>query len=298
MRNSLTPGIFRAGLLLALSSVFSTGCENAFRGAPERVMDVDAEIALLDSLIGAESLSAALASPPDKATRNAIVGARMYAVDLRFHEFETALMREGRDVGFLTALVELGVDTAGSLVGGNASQILSAVSAGITGGSESFEKEILVDQTVQALLTQMRARRAQVANRIRFGMQMDVADYPLPLALRDVGDYYQAGTLVGALVEVTQRAGIQAAEAEQAMDARVYNFSTTAGPTRDALQEFLEIDADTGQFDPDALAALLACFPEAGLDQSVLVVDFLFSENYGDQRDAVVACLRRGGEIN
>ncbi len=204
--------VFTSPVVLCLLA--TGGCSNSFSGAPERVRGVDAEIALLEPLIGDERLMLAYASAPTEAVRNEIIWARLYAVDLRFSQFETALMRERRDVGFLTTLTELAVGATGAFVPEKASQILSALSAGIAGASASFDKEILIDQTIQALLTQMRANRAQVANRIVSHMKLPVADYPLTRALKDIEDYYQGGTLVGALVGINENAGLAVAVAE------------------------------------------------------------------------------------
>ena len=67
----------------------------------------------------------------------------------------------------------------------------------------------------------MQARRNEVALRIREGLKLDAPEYPLGVALSDLYAYYRGGTLVGALVGVTESMAVRAGEARDRLNASV-----------------------------------------------------------------------------
>ena len=73
----------------------------------------------------------------------------------------------------------------------------------------------------------MRANRTSVLARIRTGLQQGIAEYPLGAALTDVEDYYFAGTVLGALIGITEAVGVQAAEANRRLSVAT-GFSQSA----------------------------------------------------------------------
>ncbi|MGX9965922.1 hypothetical protein ACVFYP_21530 [Roseomonas sp. F4] len=147
--------------------------------------------------------------------RDTITQALLVAIDLRYAQFELDFFDQGRGVGFASTVASLGLGTAGALVGNGTSQILSAISAGVTGTREAFNRELLAEQTASALLTAMRGQRNLVALRIREGLSRPPAQYPLGVALSDLYSYFRAGTLPGALSGLTQLAGVQAQGAQE-----------------------------------------------------------------------------------
>ena len=72
----------------------------------------------------------------------------MYAIDLRFSQFEEDLFRQTRESGFAATLATLGLTTSAAFVGGGASQVLSGIAAFIIGGREAFQKEVLAERTL------------------------------------------------------------------------------------------------------------------------------------------------------
>jgi hypothetical protein len=147
--------------------------------------------------------------------RDSIVQATLVAIDLRYAEFELAFFDQGRGVGFGATVATLGLGAAGALAGNGTSQILSAISAGITGTREAFNRELMAEQTASALLTAMRAQRNLVALRIREGLARPATQYPLGVALSDLYEYFRAGTLPGGISGLTQLAGVQAQGAQE-----------------------------------------------------------------------------------
>lgn len=200
--------VLSAVLVAALS-----GCA-AFQGYPNRATDPDADLRVLEPEIGAAAITACLDAPAISC-RNKIIAARMHANDIRFSQFEENLFRQTREAGFSATLATLGLTTSAAFVSGGASQILAGIAAFIIGGREAFQKEVLAERTVIAIHTAMRARRAQTALRLRAGLRQSLDDYPLALGLADLDDYYNGGTVLGALIGITETVGVEARQAEQ-----------------------------------------------------------------------------------
>jgi len=205
----------RIGVAMAasLAPLLLAGC-TAFSGYPDRVTSPAQDLAALQSTIDANQIVACLA---DETTtcRNRLISARTYAVDLQFTRFEQRLFEQTREAGFAATLATLGLNAAGSFAGGDASQILSGIAGAVTGGRAAFEREVLAERTIVAIHTSMRANRTTVLARIRHGLQQPVGDYPLGAGLSDVEEYYFAGTVLGALVGITDAVGVQANEANR-----------------------------------------------------------------------------------
>jgi hypothetical protein len=201
-------------LLSAFLIAVLSGCA-AFKGYPERSTSLATDLRELNDSIAAARITECLGQADNLACRNKFIGARMYATDIRFSEFEEKLFRQTRESGFAATLATLGLTTTAALTTGGASQILSGIAAFIIGGREGFQKEVLAERTVVAIHTAMRARRAQVRLRLRNGLHQSTEQYPLAVALADLNDYYDAGTILGALVGITETVGAEAKQAEE-----------------------------------------------------------------------------------
>jgi hypothetical protein len=134
----------------------------------------------------------------------------MLGIDINFSQFEKKLFQENREASFLTTIATLGLTTAGAMTG---TAVLSAISAGLIGTKAAFDSHVLLDRAILAIHTQMRAQRDVIAARLRSGMRQDVSAYPLALAITDIEAYYNAGTLLGAFVGITESAGVKAEKA-------------------------------------------------------------------------------------
>lgn len=276
----------RAFALLAVVAFLLSACGGGIRGEPERYRSIDEELQSLTPAYGDSEL--AKPGSTSRARRNEIIGARMYAIDLRFSEFETELLRESRKAGFGTVLVELIVDISGSLASNGASQILSAISAGITGTKEAFDKEILVEQTVQSLINQMRASRDQIAARIYGRLDLSVADYPLTVALADVEEYYQAGTLAGSLVNLSETTGV-AAEAAKVERTEAIKAGFVEDDASRVLLEMLYDDYPTNTVVNTANESRMLAWLEArGFGENYPVDFFISADIHAEDREAMV----------
>ena len=263
------------------------GCAN-FDGYPKRATEPVDDLKTLAPAINADAVTACLAAPT-ATCRNQLVGARMYAMDIRFSQFEETMFRETRTGGFGATLATMGLTGAAALSSGGTSQVLAGISAFIIGGREAFEKEILAERTVVAIHTAMRSRRAEVALRLRTGLQQPLRQYPVATALGDLNDYYNAGTVLGALTGITETVGASAQKAEAALNEQL---SFRLDPAAKKLE--LAVCGD----DPDCKTPneatyprIRACWPAAGVPASTLIPDFMTEPIFATQRAKVATCM-------
>jgi hypothetical protein len=199
-------GLLRRGWValsaLMLAGLLLSGC-NSIEGGPPRLFTVDYEAAVArDRVTGWEA--GYYAAPPNKEVRNEIVAARMREIDSFYYAFEASLIRERQEIGFISSIVGIGLSGAVPLVSSIATKnALGVASSALQGGTKAFSDEVLFQKTVQVLATQMRAHRDAVAANIITRMKtQDIGAYPLSMALGDVDEYYAAGTIAGALIEI------------------------------------------------------------------------------------------------
>jgi hypothetical protein len=274
-------------LLWGLAAMLLSGCA-AFEGYPQRATDPEADLAQLRSQIEASAIAACLGAP-ESSCRNKIIGARMYAIDIRFSEFEETLFRETRKAGFGATVATLGLTTAAAASSGGAAQVLSGTAAFIIGGREAFQKEVLAERTVIAIHSAMRAKRAQVAIRLRSGLNEPIAGYPLEAALSDLGEYYNAGTVLGAMVGITETVGANAQKAETELREK-FSFRP------DSFAGKFELAICGGEKDcpnprTSAFTRITQCWPEVGVPPNTLMLDFVLQERYARHRQLVAKCM-------
>lgn len=197
---------------ITTAAIFTTllsGCIDSFRGAPKDRLNreiLEIEENIIKSTLTEDKLKEAI-DGRDRFTRDEIIFARMAEMDILYYKYELDISNEFRQSGFAATVTELAVDTSGAVVGGASSQLLSAISAGITGSKESFDKEILLEKTAGAFISQMRANRDKLKARILLKAdESEYNEYPLQAALTDLAAYRQAGTLAGALTAINRSA--------------------------------------------------------------------------------------------
>ena len=217
-----------AGLLLA-------GC-NSIEGGPPRLYTVEYEATVARGRVTAWEDNY-YASSPSKLSRNEIISARMRETDSYYYAFEASLVRERQEAGFVSSIVSLAITGAIPLVGSlGTKSALGAASTFVQGGTKAFSDEILFQKTVQVLATQMRARRAIVASDIIKRMRgQDIDTYPLSMALGDLDEYYAAGTIAGALIEIQKTVGAESRIAEE-MKANTVEFSFLSNASTEAIR--------------------------------------------------------------
>lgn len=154
-----------------------------------------------------------------KSGRNEIIAGRIALIDLNYNQFIAKFSVTKENLDFGSDITELGLNLATTAVGGAGTKtILGAVSAGVTGGKVSIDKNYFFEKTVPVLITSMNAQRKQALLPIIVGIGKSTDDYPLTQALSDLDTYYFAGTFVGALQAIQADAGSKEVKAQANLD--------------------------------------------------------------------------------
>lgn len=277
--------------LLLLTSLLGA-CSTTFRGSPEPVTDRAADLAALQRTLTSAAIAACL-DKPDEACRGRIVRSRKAAEDIRYFEFEERVFREGRTVGFFATLSTLGLTTASAATSGGAAKATAGLAALITGTRESYEKEVLAEKTLQALMTAMRGNRANMELRIRNGLARPATVYPLEDALGDLEAYRRAGTLQGALDTVTESASTKTQEAEKNLGTLREDISFRLDNAAQRLKLVIcGSDSNCMRLNDAEVARMKRdCWPKAKVPEGTLIVDFMLQEAFANKRSEVSDCL-------
>lgn len=118
------------------------------------------------------------------------------------------------DVYELTAAISTGFDLFSMAMGGlgaatgtsSDKALYSALAAFGVGARGSLSRNILAEQTTQAILQQMDAMRLEQEAKLRRNLKLDDTAYPLHAALTDLYDYYTAGSVKDAVAELARSA--------------------------------------------------------------------------------------------
>ncbi|MEL6363018.1 MAG: hypothetical protein AAFR21_18270 [Pseudomonadota bacterium] len=155
--------------------------------------------------------------------RNDYVYTSLRAHQISFQAFAAGLAREGRGGAFVSTLAALGLNAAGAI---NPSAVLAAAAGSVTGARESFNTDVLAEQTLDTLFRQMVAEQLRIRALIETSLDKNVLDYPLSATALDVEDYARAATIEQALSRTAQQAGENVDDATQELEtARVGVFS-------------------------------------------------------------------------
>lgn len=198
-------------VLSAILAVSSTAC-TTLRGAPDplirpKQLESSAKFnpeTLLEGLIE---------SGDDQAERDGNIVKLLAVCDIRYSEFRNELVSNSRHTKATAGGLSLLTNVAASLtdsIGVKDNYI--ALSTLIQGGQTIYDRDYLLDRTLDALVSQMDANRKSTLVTIREGMQLSTRRYPAQVALADIIDYYHAGTLNGAITGIQKSASEQEAK--------------------------------------------------------------------------------------
>ena len=147
--------------------------------------------------------------------RNLIILSRMRAYDIAFDDFQKRLYGDGNAVSVGGDLILLILNGLGATTGSAATKAaLAAASTGIVGAQAAISKDLYYQRTIPALLAQMQANRNQIKASILTGLEQPDAKYPLARAELDLEVLKNAGSIPGAIGNITQQAEQQNAEAQ------------------------------------------------------------------------------------
>jgi hypothetical protein len=201
--------IVRKLLLFGMIGLGLAACDAGFKGTPQDSLsnDRDFNSIIINSTLNETRLrNLASQSFVDAVTRNSIIEARMAEIDVLYYEYENNISSEIRRGNFATSLGGIIVGAVGAQATGRSGQNLSALSGVIAGGSAAYQKEVLLDQSVQAFISQMRANRNVRKSEILAKLGQPGTAYSLQAAISDLSAYQQAGTLASAIAGITEQA--------------------------------------------------------------------------------------------
>jgi hypothetical protein len=143
-----------------------------------------------------------------KELRNKIIDERLLEVDHQFEVFETELWREGVGSGIGTDWAQLAIaGLTATLEGESTKTVLGAIQTGIIGAKASFDKNTYMNKTLPAIMAQMVAQRDTVRAEIEKNKKLSVIDYTIYAAISDIRRFIRAGTIFGAIQEISKDAG-------------------------------------------------------------------------------------------
>jgi hypothetical protein len=189
------------------------------------------------------------------ALRNEIAYRVMGDIEMNYSKFEMSLttQRAGFETG--SDAVQLGMSAAATLVGAtDVKNILTASLTAFQGTRTSFDKNFFQQKTTESIISQMRAsRKTKQAQLITNLAKLDVAHYPWDAVWIDLVDFYYAGTVPSALVEISGTAGAKAVVASDKLNAAIAAQTKQAIDVRTAFEKLEPQASGT-----DATAALSA----------------------------------------
>jgi hypothetical protein len=273
-------------------SIFLSGCAT-IKGYPDRSGNVNADLQELDRYFSPKIIDQYASAPDKRAFRNEVIYGQIRAIDLHFAKFQQQLVREdflGRVASRWTVLGLTGAVATGP--GATASAVLGAISTGVTGAWETIDQKTFIKETMPALLTKMEAQRKETLVKIMTGLKLGVEEYPLNLALIDIGNYYRAGTIPGALAGITEKAGADAKKAEDKLEQLTGKFvEDQAGET---LKKFWIAD---GKVDKDHEKELMDWI-KLKIKEKVSIPSFILWEQYARDREKAVEELNLPREVD
>jgi hypothetical protein len=230
------------------AAILCAGCAGIDKGRPVRPAYEDAHVKRLNAKYAKDDAIPLDSAAITEEKRNEILDDLTYLIDVNYAAFETELQRSKAMFDTGSDLVLLGLGAAGSVhPAGTATKLLAAASGGISGARSSINKNFLHERSIQALTAQMRAARAKRLELIRKGMTLRVTDYSLSRGLSDLVTYYNSGTLLGALTEITAEAGEKEKQATKATEGMIevsYAEDAATKPLRERITNWLLADAD------------------------------------------------------
>jgi hypothetical protein len=171
--------------------------------------------------------------------RNEIAYQVMADIEYSYAGFEMKLttQRAGFETGSDT--VQLGLAAAASVIGaGDVQDILAASLLGFQGTRLSVDKNFFREKTTESIISQMRAsRKTKQAQLITSLANRDVTNYPWDAVWIDLIDFYYAGTVPSALVEIASSTGTKAEAASADLNATIEQQAKQAISVRSAYQK-------------------------------------------------------------
>lgn len=272
---------------LFVAIVTLSGC-SSMSGIPDRSVDVATELSALAPYFKPDVISiynAKITSAEKRRYRDEVLSARLRAIDLNFNTFIQSISSENKklNIGSDSTVLLLGAAGAVSTVT-STQAILAATTATVTGVKSSIDKNAYYDSTLTALVSQMQAVRQDTLVTVYIGMELSTDEYPLMRALIDIENYFQAGTIIGAVNEINKQAGKLKVEAEEEIKI-ILKGSYQKDKAGDIIRSFWKPDGKTINTSNETI--LKSWMKNNKLD-NVSIIFFLRSKHLSEARDLAV----------
>jgi hypothetical protein len=219
--------------LLAVVSPSLGGCYTSSLSGPERIYTPDEELGYAKTYVAQFAPSEFTALSVDY--RNSVIAARMYAIDLEYTQYESALLREGQEIDFATKVTSGVLTTVAGLTPAIATaNALSGTATLVNGLDSAYNDKVLKSQMIQNVLASMRTARRDQAAVIYANMYCSVSVYPVGMAMSDLETYYRAGTFQTGLIKLMQTVGKAETVSKANQDTNKPAATTDAKATLDA----------------------------------------------------------------
>jgi hypothetical protein len=224
------------------------GCAGSFSGSPNTTIEATAVSACPVTATGAAPTRAAYDRENTDArrgvARNAFIDSCVAAIDTSYGAFAQGLSNDQKTFAIGSDVATSGLAAAATLAKSARTKThLTTYASLVLGLRGSVDKELFLSKTLPALITQMNASRAVVMARIIQGKARTDAEYSLDAALSDLKAYYAAGTLNGALTEITNDAGVKNRAATEEIS-KINRYKSTADDTSDKINTYLAVGTD------------------------------------------------------
>jgi len=169
--------------------------------------------------------------------RNDVIEDAVAILDDNYTDFITNIETRRARTDFIADVIELGTAaTIGITKGERPIQILGVALTAFRGGRRSSELNFYKQQTTPILITKMDDGRSRVLVTILSKQSSSINEYSMKAAIRDVVNYYNAGTLIRAFTELSKDASVQAKVSENAVRVLRGDVEITDIPTLEETQ--------------------------------------------------------------
>lgn len=143
--------------------------------------------------------------------RNRVIYGLMADIEYSYRTYEGNLFIDSGKFNVGSDILELGLATAGTLAGANYTKtLLSTILSASAGARLSVGKNFFREKAVEAVINGMQSRRNRVESIILAQLAKPVKEYPLEMGIKDVREFFFAGTLEGGLTEMSQQSAATA----------------------------------------------------------------------------------------
>jgi hypothetical protein len=203
-------------------ALFLTGCPKGRAKMPDVISDKIKEYAVVQFDEDYKRYNVAVDSNQlvkAKVLRNELLFKLKRHIDANYADFENNLFLGKATSNVLLDITELGAAAAVGITNGErAKTIIGTALTAFKGGRKSVDVNFFRERTTESLISTMRASRSRVEEKINLGLRNDVANYTLEESLGDLINYFYAGSLSNALVELSQQAADEAKNAKVQTD--------------------------------------------------------------------------------